>query len=675
MTGDATVTGETVVTAFREAHPERGGGADPIATGIVHQELNAAATLMKKALVRTAFSPIIYEALDFAVALYDDDYALLAQAPTLPAFMGTLGFCVRAAVEAVGGTEMLRPGDVILYNDPYGTGSHPQDAAMIVPVFVGDELIGFSAVKAHWLDIAGKDPYCTDTVDVFQEGTIFPGVKLYDGGALVDPVYRMVVANTRMPDAVIGDINAMVASTRTGGEALAVVAATHGVEAFRRCVSRMYQHGEAVIRSWTARLPDGSYTASGSIDSDGVTPGPVPFSVRVVIDGSTVRVDYSDAPAQVAGPINCPLPSTVSASRLAVAFLAGAAAPNEGHFRAVEVVTRRGTLFHPTRPAPCFMYGIPADHAIDLVLRAIGEQVPGLGPAGSGADINALVWWGTRAGSGEGWTDGAPHPVGQGGDVHGDGGSALMYHSESATRFTSTEIWESRNPWLVERCALAPDSAGVGRHRGGLGLDLSFRVLEDCYLTSALARTTGAPYGMFGGGEGRPNGLEVRTAAGEISRHALTTRIPLAAGTVVHLRTGSGGGYGPPSEREPAAVHSDVREGYTTEAHARSHYPHAFADDRRSAEVLERLPAGEGREPGMGVDEPADPAGVDARVLAQGPADGLAQEEVRVGEVGLDRVGEQPDVGGAAGPELRDDGRAAQPAVGVGGPAAHHRGE
>ena len=147
--------------------------ADPVRTEVVRHGLASAANQMKRALVRTAFSPIIYEVLDFAVALYDRDVRMLAQAPSLPLFMGRLSFCVENAVAAVGGECVIEPGDVILYNHPFGTGSHPQDAALVMPVFLHDEqLVGYAAVKAHWLDIGGKEPYATDTVDMFQEGTI-----------------------------------------------------------------------------------------------------------------------------------------------------------------------------------------------------------------------------------------------------------------------------------------------------------------------------------------------------------------------------------------------------------------------------------------------------------------------------------------------------------------------
>jgi N-methylhydantoinase B len=151
-----------------------------------------------------------------------------------------------------------------------------------------------------------------------------------------------------------------------------------------------------------------------------------------------------------------------------------------------------------------------------------------------------------------------------------------MYISESATRLTPAEIWEARNPWRIERLALAEDSGGPGRYRGGLGLDLSFRVLEDQYLTAGLARTALEPWGLSGGLAGRPNRLTVEYPDGREEEFSLKTRIFLPKDAVVHLRTGSGGGYGPPSERDPRAVQADLREGYVTAEHARRHYPHAF---------------------------------------------------------------------------------------------------
>jgi N-methylhydantoinase B len=493
--------------------------------------------------------------------------------------MGTMSFCVEAAVEAVGGEEALEPGDIILYNVPYGTGSHPQDAAVVMPIFVAEELIGYAAIKAHWLDIGGKDPYSTDTVDVFQEGTIFPGVKLYSRGRLVSDIFRMATANSRVPKMVAGDINALVVGVRTGAAALTRVVERYGLPTFRDCVARMYEHGEAVVREWFSKLPDGRYVGYGEMDDNGVETDLVPFEIAVEIHGSTVRVDYSASPGPQAGPINCPLPSTVSATRIAITMLAGGGeAPNEGHFRAIEVVTRPGTLFHAESPSPCFLYGWAGDQAIEAIYQALWEAMPNAVPASSGGDICALVWWGEREGTGEPWTDGSPHPVGQGAHAAGDGGSSLMHVSESATRFTCTEVWEAKNPWLVERVELAQDSCGAGRNRGGLGLDLSFHMLEDAWMTSALERTRNSPWGLDGGEEARPNALEVVTPDGRVTAYGKGTRIPVPKGSTVHLYTGGGGGYGPAAERDPEAVRRDLREGYVSEEYARTHFPHAFGE-------------------------------------------------------------------------------------------------
>lgn len=550
--------------------------ADPVTTEVIRHSLNSAADQMKRALIRTAFSPVIYEVLDFAVAIYDRRVRLLAQAPSLPTFMGTMSFCVEAAVEAVGGEEALEPGDIVLYNVPYGTGSHAQDAAVVMPVFLGEELIGYTTIKGHWLDIGAKDPYSTDTVDVFQEGTIFPGVKLVSRGDLVTDIFRMATANSRVPKMVAGDINAEIVGVRTGAAGLVRVVERFGLDVFTQATERMFDHGEAVVRSYFERIPDGRYVGHGEMDDDGINRDPIPFDVIVEVSGSTIRVDFSQAPGEQEGPVNCPLPSTVSASRVAISMLAGAGEPpNEGHFRPLEVVTRPGSLFHALSPAPCYLYGWASDQAMEAIYGAIGQAMPDAVPACSGGDICALVWWGRRAESGEPWTDGAPYPTGQGGHAGGDGANSLIHISESATRFPPTEVWEAKNPSLLERVELAPDSCGPGRHRGGLGVDLFFRTLEDSWLTSTVERQRNAPWGLAGGGAARANSVRLVLPDGTERSLGKETRVRVPAGARVELRTGGGGGHGPAAERDTESVRRDLRDGYITEGHAREHYPHA----------------------------------------------------------------------------------------------------
>lgn len=571
--------GETIQRPAVEAR-----AADPITTEVVRNGLNAAAEQIKRTLVRTAFSPVIYEVLDFAVALYDRKVRMLAQAPSLPLFMGTMSFCVEAAVAGAGGEDALEPGDVILFNDPYGTGSHPQDVAIVMPVFWEErELIGYSAVKAHWLDIGGKDVYSTDTTDVFQEGTIFPGVKLYSRGKLVRDIRNMALANSRVPKMVAGDIDAEVTAVRAGERALVRLVARHGLETFRDCVERMFDHGEALVRSYFERIPDGRYVGRAQIDSDGLGSPPVPFEVVVEIDGSAVTLDFRGAPEMLPGPFNCPLASTYSASRVAISTLAGAGeAPNEGHFRALKLLTRPGSIFEPSSPAPCFLYAWPAVHAIDAIYRAVADAIPDTVPADSGGDLCVLCWWGHREETGEPWADGSPHPVGQGAHRGGDGAHALMHISEAAARLTPTEVAETKNPWLLERVEFATDSGGAGEHAGGLGLDIHYRMLEESFVTSVVDNTTVAPRGSAGGGSARANETIVRSPEGQRRSCSQATGLRMPPGSVLELETGGGGGHGPASQRPPEQVHADLADGYISEAFARRHYPHAFDAGERS---------------------------------------------------------------------------------------------
>ncbi len=553
--------------------------ADPVTTEIVRQALNSAAEQMKRALVRTAFSPIIYEVLDFAVALYDRRIRLLAQAPSLPIFMGTMGFCVEAAVTAVGGEEVLEPGDILLYNIPYGSGTHPQDAAMVMPCFLpAGQLVGYATCKAHWADIGAKSPYCTDTVDVHQEGTLFPGVKLFQRGELVADVHRIVLANSRVPKMVAGDLSAEVVAVRRGADELVRIVERNGLQSFEESVERMFDHGEAIVRSYFEGIPDGRYSAFGEMDDNGVSDEPLPFEVVVEVEGSSVRIDYSRAPDAQPGPVNCPLPDTVSASRIAITMLAAHnEPPNEGHLRPIEVLTRAGSLFHPLPPSPCFLCGWATLQAIEVIYHALADAMPTAVPAGSGCDLLYLDWSGIREQTGEPWVDGFVHPVGQGAHHAGDGASSLMQVSEASARTPPVEVSEARNPWVFERVELAQDSGGPGRHRGGLGVDLTMRTREPAVLTTVIERTRNPPWGLAGGLVGRANSATLTLPDGATRALTKLTRIDVPAGSVVEVHSGGGGGYGPCAEREVEAVLHDVRQGYVSEAQAKARYPHAFA--------------------------------------------------------------------------------------------------
>lgn len=548
--------------------------ADLVTAEIVRNGLTGAADQMRVSLIRTAFSPIIYEVIDFAATLYDTRVRLLAQAQALPLFMGTLGHAITATLERVGGADGLVDGDVLFNTYAYDIGSHPQDAVVIVPIFHDGELLGYSAVKAHHRDIGAIHPYCTDTTDNFQEGTIFPGVKLYRAGELQEDLYRTLVANSRLPRALVGDLSAQIGSAKLGAAGLLRLVDRYGVDRFRAATEVMFEQGEAEIRGVLETIPDGRYTAAGAMDSDGITDDPVPFEVAVEVRGSDVLVDLTNAPEARPGPINTPAAGVRSGVNIGIMSIAGPGySANEGHFAPIEVRTKPGTMFDPAPPSPIFLYGWPMQQVIDLIHRALADALPERVPAGSGGDVCALTFWGHE--DGDLWIDGGDHVVGQGGTRSADANAPLIHISCSGIRNLPVEIWESKRRSLVERFEFAPDSAGVGRYRGGPGVDVRYRLEQPMTMTISLERTKTAPWGLHGGGAGRPNGVTIHEPSGVSTGYSKVSDLAVPAGSVVELRTGGGGGYGPPAERDPLAVRDDVVDGIVTAEAAAEHYPDA----------------------------------------------------------------------------------------------------
>ena len=547
---------------------------DPITSEIIRNSLNSAAEQMKKALVRSAFSPIIYEVLDCASAIYDKNYCMLSQSPSLPGFMGTLSFCVEQAVKEVGGEENIFDGDIIIYNNPYGSGSHSQDAALVKPVFIENKLIGYTAIKAHWLDTGGKEPYSTDTVDVFQEGTIYPGLKLYKKGKLEEDIFKLIKANSRVPKAIEGDLNAQLNGIIAGANALKRIVNKFGYELFYASVLEIYEHGEKLVRKSLQKIPDGTYSGFGQMDSNGVDEGVVKFKISIEVKGSDLILDFTDAPDQQNGPINCPLPSTVSKARVAFSMMAGnGEQPNEGFFRPLIVKTKKGTMFNPVSPAPCFLNGWPGLQVIEVIYRILSEKLPEAFPASSGGCLAAAVWWGKREKDGEPWADGAPHPVGQGGFYNGDGVTS-MHHNSAGTRISPTEIWESKNPWLINKIELAKDSCGAGEFRGGLGLDLEFEMIEETFITTVVERTKNPPWGIKDGKAGRANNVQVIKKNGDKFFMPKKSGYKLDKGDKIIFLTGGGGGYGNPEFRKIEKIEYDLKQEYLSKKYVEENFKH-----------------------------------------------------------------------------------------------------
>lgn len=551
------------------------GALDPIGTEVLRNRLISSAEQMKVILQRTSFSPILFEGLDFACALYDRQVRLLAQARTLPLFLGTMNFAIEASVEAVGGEQALRPGDVLFNSYGYHVGSHSQDAALIVPAFLDADLIGYAVTKAHLADLGAKSPWAGDSTDNFQEGVIFPGVKLYAAGKRQD-VMRVVLANSRMPRDVEGDLSAQMSAAHAGASALCELVTRYGLADFDAHVERILDHGEAMARQRILAIEDGSYQAMGSLDGADPTDPTRDVTAGVRIAGDSIVVEVAECPPEQPTAVNCPLAATVSVCRFAVlSALIGDQAVNEGHLRAMEVRVPPVSMYDPRPPAPIFMYFSAASLLMDIVHRALAGADRSAVPAGSGGDICGVMWWGYDE-TGQIWTGGNDHLCGQGARAHGDGGAPLMHISCAGGRTGSSEVFESKFPIKVVNVELAADSGGVGTYAGGTGVTATYQMKTSAYMTAFTERTVRAPWGLEGGGDAQPNRITIQHPDGSVEDVSKASDKKLALGTLVTVQTGGGGGFGDPAGRSADAVHADVRDGYLTEARAHEHYPHAY---------------------------------------------------------------------------------------------------
>ena len=554
-----------------------GKNVDPLTTALVRNSLGSIAEKMKVSLQRTGFSEVIYDGIDYACAIFDHEFRLLAQARTFPLFLGTLGLAAEAIVRKSGGEESLEPGDVMFSSYSYDTGSHANDAVTVLPVFFKAELVGYVAIKAHQSDIGGKDPYITDSTDNFQEGTIYPGIKIYKADQRQEDIFRIMLANSRLPQNFEGDMNAVIGAARGAVSGLISLIEKHGKETFFSAAESMFDHAEVTVRHFIEQIPDGRYLAHGSMDNDGLSDDPVPFEIAIEIKGSDIVVDFTNSPPQTRGPINSPLAATVSAARFVVSSIAGqGGAVCEGHFRAIEVRLRQNTFFCSSPPAPCFLCLWPGIQVIDVIQKALSDILPEGIRAGSGGDVGAGIFWGTQA-SGDFWVNGVDHPCGQGAKFDGDGGAPTLHLGMSGEQTLSTEIWEARYPEvLLEKYELAPDSCGPGQWRGGLGVNIHYHINRESSVTVVMDRCKTAPWGLYGGGDGRPNSFWLRHPDGTKSQHYKSTALSLEKDEVAEFCMGGGGGYGPQEKRDRNLILEDIKDGYTSEGYARKYYPHAF---------------------------------------------------------------------------------------------------
>ncbi|TMG40870.1 MAG: hydantoinase B/oxoprolinase family protein [Chloroflexi bacterium] len=352
--------------------------ADVVTVEVIRNALNAAADEMGTSLARSAYTPIIYEMKDYSVAIFNQRFELLGQAPGLPIFLGALEDAVRVTVTRYGEREM-RPGDVYLLNDAYLAGSHLNDVSVFTPIYFEGELIGYAASKTHWMDIGAMEPSQTMAgTEIWQEGYRLGPTRIVRGGRLNRELMQLLEDNSRLPRSIRGDFQAQMAACRTGERRLIEVYTRFGKQVVEEAVEKIFAQCERQDRDAVAALPDGTWAAEGYLDNDGHGTEPVPVRLRVRIDGSDIYMDLAGSAPQTSGCLNCGFPQTVSAAKLAFKFLINPDVPaSGGTFRCLHVTAPTRSLFAAQEPAACQYYGPHLNLMIDLFIKIMSGLLTG----------------------------------------------------------------------------------------------------------------------------------------------------------------------------------------------------------------------------------------------------------------------------------------------------------
>jgi len=539
---------------------------------VIRNYMLSAARQMRNTLVRASCSPVIYEIIDFSQGLYNARADLIAEGPGLPHFMGTLRFAILKVVEYIG-EENIKDGDVLLSTYPYWTGSHSQDAVVIRPIFIDGKIFSYAASKAHWMDIGAKDVYGTNTTDIWQEGLQIYGARVRCEGVPNREIIDIVRANSRLPDSVVGDLNAQIASCEQGAQRVVELVQKYCAPVVVAAFEAILDHGERITRQAIREAPDGEWSAQGFLDNNGVTRERVAISLTVRIEGDELTVDTTGSAIQQAGPTNAPLTATIAFARLALKRLTTPNfEANEGCFRPLKVVAPLGSIFNSCSPAPVFQYGHGPAVMGELLMMALSQAMPSQTVARSGSSECAFLFSGIDPDRNQFFAGADIDGVGQGASRDADGESALIVYFGGDGRNLPIEVLESRFPVLSLSYELRPDSAGAGQFRGGLGVVKMWRALADLRCITVVEQTDAPPEGLFGGGRGLPNLSIMNADTDRESRIGKQSDADLPAGAEWHLFTGGGGGWGDSMQRDLAAVLDDLTEGYISPAGAEKDY-------------------------------------------------------------------------------------------------------
>jgi N-methylhydantoinase B len=550
---------------------------DPITLEIIQNSIRAAADEMFAAMRRTAMSAIIYEVLDMGTGITDRNGELAGSGAGIPAFVSVLDKSVKHIIGKFNQPGDIEQGDIFLLNDPYNGGvTHLNDVVLVMPVMYENEIVAWTANIAHWNDVGGMVPgsMSTDATEIFQEGMIYPGVKLFSRGKPIQSVFDILTANCRMPDFMIGDLWAGVASIRVGERRVLEIVNKYGKDVFIHALEVYLDYGEQVSLNAIRQLPNGIYSLAEDQDNGQV------YKVTIEVTDDEFIIDLRENPEQDPGPFNMSEDDALVACEMA---FKGVTSPekiaNGGTFRPLKVLFRKGSVFSPNYPAAMGIYYELTVRLHDLIVRCLAQHMPDQLPAGSFASVCGTLFGGIHPDTGRAYAVIEPEIGGWGGTPQRDGSPGQFCALHGETYNCPAEVAEARYGVTVDYLSFHDEDGGAGLHRGGKGVRIDYRIRSDnAWLTVAYTRSTVPPWPLKGGQPGSSNHIIVRRASGERERYAVVSGLTLNTDDVIQIMTATGAGWGDPAQRDPAKVEEDLKNGYITLDQAQRHYAY---DGRR----------------------------------------------------------------------------------------------
>ena len=557
---------------------------DPVTLAVLNGRLEQIADEMDATLFRSAFNPIIAEAHDASHGLYDGTTGetLVQGKSGLPIFVGAMSFAVKAVIEKAEKDSDMCEGDVYIFNDPYDGGTHLSDFRLVKPIYRNGSVFCFIASVGHYHDVGGNVPgnYNPAATESFQEGVLIPPVKLYEKGKLRQDIIDIMLANSRLPGSLYGDLNGQINALDLGLNRINELLDEYGDDVVLNAMSELRRRANKLMQSYIGELPDGVYEAVDWLDNDGIIDKPLKLVLKIRIAGNQMTLDFSGSSPACLGPVNISRSTTIAACYVAMKHVFPEVPANSGVLDSIEFIIPEESILSVKAPRPVGGYTETILRLIDLVFQAMAEAAPELTNGCAYGTINALSLAGYRE-DGRRWVMFSFFGGGHGGHPKGDGLSHGNAPISTAT-IPPLEILEAAYPVMFRQWALRADSGGAGKNRGGLGAVYEIELLEKSAEGFIFGeRAKHAPPGVLGGKSAALNEFYFEQGEGDLTppMGSKMVGIQLMNGQAVRLESPGGGGYGDPLLRSIDAVTEDIRLGYISPENALSEYGVALGPD------------------------------------------------------------------------------------------------